>query len=121
MVSAVRLLIVALIALSLLSPLEAQSIERTNRAELLMRSASFGTDIGPGICYTLMETSPGHWVAYAQRGELSPVTWAVVASPMSGPNAGYVTFVNGENEKLTLDVLEIDTCYGVTGEIRIGW
>lgn len=99
----------------------AQEIERTNNASLLMRSAAFATDMGPGICYTLLEAEPGHWIAYAQRGQLTAVTWAVVSSPMSGPNAGYVTFINGENEKLTLDVLEIDTCYGVSGEIRIGW
>lgn len=116
-----RRLVIALVLFQLALPGLAQEIERTNNASLLMRSAAFATDMGPGICYTLLETEPGHWVAYAQRGQLTSVTWTVVSSPMSGPNAGYVTFINGENEKLTLDVLEIDTCYGVSGEIRIGW
>ena len=40
---------------------------------------------------------------------------------MSGPKAGYVIFTNGKKENLILDVLVIDTCYGITGEVRVGW
>lgn len=86
-----------------------------------MRAASFGSDISTGTIYTLMEAPPGRWVAYAQQGQLSKTTWVVTDSPMSGPKAGYVTFTNSENEKFTLDVLVIDTCYGITGDIRVGW
>jgi len=86
-----------------------------------MRSAAFGTDIGPGVVYTLVEIQPGRWAAYAQRGQPGEGTWTVESSPMSGPRAGYVTFINSKNEKLTLDVLQIDSCYGFSGDLRIGW
>ncbi len=121
MVSIKQILAGLLTLLVLGTAASSQEIERTQNANLLMRSASFGSDISLGTIYTLVETLPGRWVAYAQRGELSSVTWRVIESPMSGAKAGYVTFLNGENEKLVLDVLEIETCYGITGEIRVGW
>ena len=116
-----RRLFLALALFMLSSPALSQSIERTNDANLLMRAASFGSDVGTDTVYSLMEAPPGRWVAYAQRGQASSDTWVVTASPMSGPKAGYVIFTNGKKENLILDVLVIDTCYGITGEVRVGW
>lgn len=96
-------------------------MERANNASLLLRSASFGATMETAITYQLSEYEPGHWIAQAQYAEPSSVNWMVVSAPMGGPNAGYIVFVNGENEMMTLDVLAIDECYGTTGEIRIGW
>ena len=115
-----RYLCTVLLSLFLLMPAAAQ-VERANNASLLLRSASFGATMETAITYQLSEYEPGHWVAQAQYAEPSAVNWMVVSAPMGGPNAGYIVFVNGENEMMTLDVLTIDECYGTTGEIRIGW
>lgn len=73
------------------------------------------------VTYVLTEYQPGRWLANAQYAPPGALNWMVIAAPMGGPNAGYVQFLNGEHETMTLDVLEIDECYGTTGEIRIGW
>ena len=96
-------------------------IERINDANLLMRAASFGVTIGTPTTYVLTEYSPGHWIAQAQDTPPSSLNWAVKEAPMGGPNAGYIVFVNGENEVMTVDVLTIDECYGTTGRLRNGW
>jgi hypothetical protein len=101
-------------------PLLAQE-ERAHNATLLLRTASFGATMETAVTYQLAEYQPGRWIAHAQYAEPSTVNWMVIAAPMGGPNAGYVQFLNSENETMTIDVLLIDQCYGTTGEIRIGW
>lgn len=112
---------IALLLLATLSaPTWAQE-ERANNASLLLRTASFGATMETAITYVLTEYEPGHWIANAQYAPPSTLNWMVVAAPMGGPNAGYIQFLNGEHETMTVDVLQIDECYGTTGEIRIGW
>ena len=96
-------------------------VERSNDASLLLRAASFGATIGTNTTYLLSEYQPDHWVVQAQTAPPSKVNWAVTQAPMGGARAGYIVFVNGDKETLTIDVLKIDECYGTTGEIRIGW
>ncbi len=106
--------------LLLIAPAFAQ-IERVNDASLLLRAASFGATMNTAITYQLVEYQPGRWMVHAQYEPPSTLNWLVMDSPMSGPNAGYVRFANGQKETITLDVLKIDYCYGTTGEVRVGW
>lgn len=109
---------------SLSAPLWAQTgggIERAYDATLLMRTATFGAPADVPTTYRLHEYQEGRWVIHATPSPLTSETWTVVEAPMGGPRAGYVTFANSEKETKTLDVLTIDQCYGITGEVRIGW
>lgn len=114
--------LLSLLAASMLltSPSVAQ-IERVNDASLLLRAASFGASMNTAITYQLVEYEPGRWIVHAQYSPPSATNWLVLESPMSGPGAGYVKFANGERETIILDVLKIDSCYGTTGEVRVGW
>lgn len=113
-------LLLTLLMLGCLLPAWGQ-MDRASDASVLLRAASFGATMGTATVYLLSEYEPDRWIVQAQLGAPSSVAWAVKDAPMGGPNAGYVVFVNGENETMTLDVLKIDTCFGTTGEIRIGW
>lgn len=117
-----RTFVLSLLAASILlaAPALAQ-VERVNDASLLLRSASFGATMNTAVTYQLVEYQPGRWMVHAQYEPPGTLNWLVMESPMSGPNAGYVKFANGQKETITLDVLKIDYCYGTTGEVRVGW
>jgi hypothetical protein len=113
-------LLALLLTLALALPALGQ-MDRANDASLLLRTASFGATMETSITYVLTEYQPGQWIAQAQNAPPSSLNWMVIQAPMGGPNAGYIVFLNGEQEKMTIDVLKIDECYGTTGEMRIGW
>lgn len=116
----IALIVFTLAVMASSSAAHAQA-ERANDASLLLRTASFGATMETAVTYVLTEYEPDRWIVYAQYAAPSSVNWMVIQAPMGGPNAGYIVFLNGENETMTLDVLNIDQCYGTTGEIRIGW